>query len=202
MKLFYKAGACSLSPHIVLRETGMDFTLVKVDLAAKQTEGGSSFYDINPKGQVPALELDDGTILTEGVAIVQYLADKVADRQLLAPVGSLKRYQTLAWLNYIATELHKGFTPLFRPDTPEDYKPLARQALEEKFGYVDASLKEKTWLMGQRFTVADAYLFTVLRWALALKLDLTGLSNIEGFMKRMSERESVKAALAAEQASA
>lgn len=202
MKLFYKAGACSLSPHIVLRETGKDFTLVKVDLAAKQIEGGTSYLDINPKGQVPALELDDGTILTEGVAIVQYLADLVADRQLLAPVGSVTRYQTLAWLNYIATELHKGFTPLFRANTPEDYKPLARQTLEAKFRYVDAALKDKTWLMGQRFTVADAYLFTVLRWAQALALDLNGLANIEGFMDSMNQRESVKAALAAEQASA
>ncbi len=201
MKLFYKAGACSLSPHIVLRETGMDFSLVKVDLATKQIEDGASFLDVNPKGQVPALELDDGTILTEGVAIVQYLADSVADRQLLAPVGSVKRYQTLAWLNYIATELHKGFTPLFRPDTPEDYKPLARQALEARFRYVNESLKDQAWITGQRFTVADAYLFTVLRWAQALKLDLAGLDNIAGFMQRMNERESVKAALAAEKAS-
>ena len=126
MKLFYKPGACSFSPHIVLREAGVDFTLVKVDLMTKRLENGDDYFAINPKGQVPALQLDDGTLLTEGMAIVQYLADTVPDRQLLAPVGSITRYQTLSWLTWIATEFHKGFTPLFRPDTPEDYKPVAR----------------------------------------------------------------------------
>ncbi|MCA1920851.1 glutathione transferase GstA, partial [Buttiauxella noackiae] len=137
MKLYYKAGACSLSPHIILRETGVDFSLVKVDLAAKKTEAGDDYLEINAKGQVPALLLDDGSLLTEGVAIVQYLADKVPDRQLLAPSGSMTRYHTLEWLNYIATELHKGFSPLFNPATPEEYKTIARAALEKKFQYVN-----------------------------------------------------------------
>ena len=121
MKLFYKPGACSLASHITLRESGKDFTLDGVDLAKKRLENGDDYFAVNPKGQVPALLLDDGTLLTEGVAIMQYLADSVPDRQLLAPTGTISRYKTLEWLNYIATELHKGFTPLFRPDTPEEY---------------------------------------------------------------------------------
>lgn len=198
MKLFYKAGACSLSPHIVLRESGLDFTLVKVDLAAKTTESGDDYLAINPKGQVPALQLDDGSLLTEGVAIVQYLADKVPDRQLLAPAGSMTRYHTLEWLNYIATELHKGFSPLFRPDTPEEYKQTARGLLEKKLQYVNEELTDKQWLMGLRFSVADAYLFTVLRWGKAIKLNFDGLDNIEHYLARMQARPAVAAALAAE----
>lgn len=198
MKLYYKAGACSLSPHIILRETGVDFSLVKVDLAAKKTETGDDYLEINAKGQVPALLLDDGSLLTEGVAIVQFLADKVPDRQLLAPAGSMTRYHTLEWLNYIATELHKGFSPLFNPATPDEYKTIARAALEKKFQYVNEELNDKQWLMGLRFSVADAYLFTVLRWANAVKLNLDGLSNIDAFMERMKARPAVAAALTAE----
>lgn len=198
MKLYYKPGACSFSPHIILRETGLDFSLIKVDLATKRTEAGDDYFEVNPKGQVPALLMDDGSLLTEGVAIVQYLADKVPDRQLLAPAGSMTRYHTLEWLNYIATELHKGFSPLFNPATPDEFKTITRQALEKKFKYVNEELNDKQWLMGLRFTVADAYLFTVLRWAQALKLDLNGLSNIEAFMERMKARPAVEAAMAAE----
>ncbi|CAO96831.1 glutathione transferase GstA [Erwinia tasmaniensis] len=198
MKLFCKAGACSLSPHIVLRETGLDFTLVTVDTHTKLTEQGEDYLAINPKGQVPALQLNGGSVLTEGVAIVQYLADLKADRQLLAPTGSLARYHTLAWLNYIATELHKGFSPLFRPNTPEEYKTLQRQQLEQKFSYVDSELKGSQWLMGARFTVADAYLFTVTRWAHALKLNLGGLDALNAWFERVAARPAVVAALRAE----
>jgi len=198
MKLYYKAGACSLSPHIILRETGVDFSLVKVDLASKKTEAGDDYLEVNAKGQVPALVLDDGSLLTEGVAIVQFLADKVPDRQLLAPAGSMTRYHTLEWLNYIATELHKGFSPLFNPATPDEFRALTRKALEKKLQYVNEELNDKQWLMGLRFSVADAYLFTVLRWAYAVKLEMNGLSNIEAFMERMKARPAVEAALAAE----
>ncbi|WP_024550076.1 glutathione transferase GstA [Siccibacter turicensis] len=200
MKLFYKPGACSFSPHIVLREAGVDFTLVKVDLMTKRLENGDDYFAINPKGQVPALQLDDGTLLTEGMAIVQYLADTVPDRQLLAPVGSITRYQTLSWLTWIATEFHKGFTPLFRPDTPEDYKPVARALLEKKLAYVNESLEGKQWIVGTRFSVADAYLFTVLRWAPHVGLNLDALSNITAYMARVEARPAVAAALAAERA--
>ncbi|CAM6196197.1 glutathione transferase GstA [Citrobacter sedlakii] len=198
MKLFYKPGACSLASHITLRESGKDFTLEGVDLMKKRLENGDDFFAVNPKGQVPALLLDDGTLLTEGVAIMQYLADSVPDRQLLAPVGSISRYKTLEWLNYIATELHKGFTPLFRPDTPEEYKPAVRALLEKKLQYVDESLKEGQWICGQRFTIADAYLFTVLRWASAVKLNMASLSHIAGYMQRAAERPAIAAALKAE----
>lgn len=198
MKLFYKPGACSLASHITLRESGIDFTLDGVDLAKKRLENGDDYFAVNPKGQVPALLLDDGTLLTEGVAIMQYLADSVPDRQLLAPTGTISRYKTLEWLNYIATELHKGFTPLFRPDTPEEYKPIVRAQLEKKLRYVNDALQEDQCLCGQRFTIADAYLFTVLRWAKAVKLNMEGLSHIDVYMARVAERPCVAAALKAE----
>ena len=198
MKLFYKPGACSLASHIALRESGLDFTLQGVDVMKKRLENGDDYLLINPKGQVPALLLDDELLLTEGVAIMQYIADRVPDRQLLAPVGTVARYQTLEWLNYVATELHKGFTPLFRPDTPEDYKPTVRAQLEKKLQYIDESLQDKQWLNGHRFTIADGYLFTVLRWAYAVKLNMAGLSHIDAYMARMAERPAVAAALKAE----
>lgn len=198
MKLFYKPGACSLASHITLRESGKDFTLIGVDLMHKRMENGDDFLKVNPKGQVPALLLDDNTLLTEGVAIMQYLADSVADRQLLAPVGSINRYKTLEWLNFIATELHKGFTPLFRADTPEDYKPTVRALLDKKLAYIDESLAGAQWISGSRFTIADAYLFTVLRWAFAVKMDMAGYQNIADYMARVAARPAVAAALAAE----
>ena len=198
MKLFYKPGACSLASHITLRESGKDFTLIGVDLMHKRTENGDDFLKVNPKGQVPTLLLDDNTLLTEGVAIMQYIADSVADRQLLAPVGTINRYRTLEWLNYIATELHKGFTPLFRPDTPEDYKPTARALLDKKLAYIDESLANAQWISGSRFTIADAYLFTVLRWAFAVKLEMAGYKNIAAYMERVAARPAVAAAMTAE----
>ncbi|MBS0847467.1 glutathione transferase GstA [Citrobacter sp. JGM124] len=198
MKLYIKPGACSLSPHIILRESGLDFSTVQVDLATKRTEHNEDYLAINPKGQVPALLLDDGELLTEGAVIVQFLADKVPDRQLLAPLGSLTRYHTLEWLNYIATELHKGFSPLFKPDTPEENKTATREQLAQKFAYIDTVLEGKQWLMGQRFSVADAYLFTVARWAYALGLNIEHLPHLAAFMGRMKERPAVAAALAAE----
>ena len=156
------------------------------------------FLLLTPKGQVPALLLDDGTLLTEGVAIMQFLADSVPDRQLLAPVSTVSRYKTLEWMNYIATELHKGFTPLFRPETPEEYKPTVRAQLEKKLQYVNASLKDDQWIGGARFTIADAYLFTVLRWARAIKLNMDGLDHIASYMDRVAARPAVAAALKAE----
>ncbi len=198
MKLFYKPGACSLASHIVLRESGVDFTLEKVDLANKRLENGGDFFNVNPKGQVPAVQLDDNTLLTEGTAIMQYIADSVPDRQLLAPVGSITRYKALEWLNYVATELHKGFTPLFRPDTPEEYKPAVRAQLEKKLRFIEEALSDKQWINGLRFTIADAYLYTVLRWARAVKLTMDDLSNVNAYMDRVAARPAVIAALAAE----
>ncbi|MDF7680831.1 glutathione transferase GstA [Enterobacteriaceae bacterium ESL0689] len=198
MKLFYTPGACSLASHITLRESGLDFTLQRVDLANKCLENGSDYLQINPKGQVPALLLDDETLLTEGVAIMQYIADSVPDRQLLAPVGVMTRYHTLAWLNYIATELHKGFSPLFHPDTPAEYKALVSQQLENKLQYINAALQDKQWINGYRFTIADGYLFTILRWADAMKLIKADYHNIDRWMKQVAARPAVAAALDAE----
>lgn len=198
MKLFYKADACSLSPHIVLREAGVDFTLVKVDLHARRTEEDEDYLAINPKGQVPALLLDNGELLTEGPVIVQYIADLKPDRHLLAPTGSLTRYRTLEWLNYISSELHKSFTPLFRRDTPEASKTALKRQLVDKFTIVERALNEHSWLTGAHFSVADAYLFTVLRWAHALELDLAALAATEAWRQRVAQRPAVIAALQAE----
>lgn len=198
MKLFFKPGACSLSPHIVMLETGLDFTLVRVDTAAGITEQQEDYRRINPKGKVPALQFDDGTVLTEGVAIVQYLADLKPDRQLLAPTGTLARYQTLEWLSFISSELHKGFSPLFSDVAPDDYKAVLRQQLEEKFTWIDGELKDKQWLSGLHFSAADAYLFTVMRWAKLLKLNIASLSALEGWFQRVAARPSVIEALEAE----
>lgn len=198
MKLFYKPGACSLSPHIVLREAGLDFSIERVDLVTKKTETGADYLSITPKGQVPALVLDDGSLLTEGVAIVQYLADKVPDRHLIAPSGTLSRYHAIEWLNFIATELHKGFSPLFNPNTPDEYKTIVRERLDKQFSYVDSVLAEHDYLLGKKFSVADAYLFTVSRWANALNLQIKERSHLDQYMARVAERPAVKAALAAE----
>lgn len=198
MKLFYKPGACSLAPHIILRETGKAFTLEAVDLMTKRLGDGSDYLAINPKGQVPALQLDDGTLITEAVVIMQYLADSVPQKNLLAATGEMSRYKTLEWLNYIATELHKGFTPLFRPDTPDEYKPTVRGLLEKKLSFVNGELASREFIAGDHFTIADVYLYNVLRWARAIKLEMGSLSNIDAFMARVAARESVIATLAAE----
>ncbi|CAI1647128.1 Glutathione S-transferase GST-6.0 [Serratia quinivorans] len=198
MKLFYKAGACSLSPHIVLREAGLDFTAEKVDLALKKTESGADYLTINPKGQVPALLLDDGSLLTEGVAIVQYLADRVPDRALIPAAGTLSRYHAIEWLNYIATELHKGFSPLFNPKTPEEYKTITREKLDKQFDYLDSVLAKQHFLLGNKFSVADAYLFTILRWAIALQFDIKKRSQLSAYFDRVAARPAVDATLNAE----
>ncbi|SMB34645.1 glutathionine S-transferase [Serratia proteamaculans] len=198
MKLFYKAGACSLSPHIVLREAGLDFTAEKVDLALKKTESGADYLAINPKGQVPALLLDDGSLLTEGVAIVQYLADRVPDRGLIPTAGTLSRYHAIEWLNYIATELHKGFSPLFNPKTPEEYKTIAREKLDKQFDYLDSVLAKQHFLLGNKFSVADAYLFTILRWAIALQFDIKKRAQLSAYFDRVAARPAVDATLNAE----
>jgi glutathione S-transferase len=198
MKLFYKAGACSLSPHIVLREAGLDFTAEKVDLALKKTESGTDYLTINPKGQVPALLLDDGSLLTEGVAIVQYLADRVPDRGLIPTAGTLSRYHAIEWLNYIATELHKGFSPLFNPKTPDEYKTIAREKLDKQFDYLDSVLAKQHFLLGNKFSVADAYLFTVMRWAIALQFDIKKRSQLAAYFDRVAARPAVDATLNAE----
>ena len=198
MKLYYKAGACSLSPHIILREAGLDFSIEAVDLATKKTETGADFLLTNPKGQVPALLLDDGSLLTEGVAIVQYIADQVPDRQLMPAVGSIARYKAIGWLNFVATEMHKGFSPLFNPQSPDAYKAIAIDRLHKNFAYLDGLLATQNYLLGTRFSVADAYLFTVTNWAYALKLDMASYAHISAYQARIAARPAVEAALKAE----
>lgn len=198
MKLFYSPGACSLSPHIVLRETEQDFILEKVDLMKKETASGKDYLAINPKGQVPALLLDEGNLLTEGVAIVLYLADKKPNSNLIAPVGNLSRYQTIAWLAYITSELHKSFSPLFRQETPEEYKAILRAKLETQFKYLDQILKKDEYLQENHFTIADAYLFVILRWAFALKFDLNKYKYLSAYFNRVAQRPAVQAALTEE----
>ena len=198
MKLYYSPGACSLSPHIVLAESGLAFTLEKVNLAAKKTEHGADYWKINPKGYVPALELDNGQLLTEGPAIVQYLADLVPQRKLAPPAGTMDRYRLQEWLNFIATELHKGFSPLFNPKAPDDWKSIVRELLNKRLEIVARQLEGRSYLMGEAFTVADAYLYTVLSWAKHVKLDLSSLPMLSAYIDRVTARPAVHATLVAE----
>lgn len=198
MKLFYKAESSSLFTHIVLIESKLEFKLEKVNLRTKKTERGTDYTLINPKGMVPALELDDGYILTEGVAIAEYIADLVPHCNLIAPTGSMARYHTLEWLNYISAELHKTFTPLFRPGTPETYKELLMEYLQVKFRYINLVLSEQNYLVANRFSIADAYLFTVMRWAQSLKLDMFRYPALAAYLDNIAERPSVATALKVE----
>lgn len=198
MKLYYSPGACSLSPHIVLREAGLTFDVEKVDLKTKTTETGADFTKVNPKGQVPTLLLDNGEILTEGPAIVQYLADQKPASALAGAAGTMERYRVQEWLNFITSELHKGFSPLFRPNTPDAYKEIARANLAAKFDAVDKHLAGKTYLMGDKFTVADAYLFTVSGWGKFTGVDVSKWSNVSAYLGRVGARPNVQAALKAE----
>jgi glutathione S-transferase len=198
MKLYFSTGACSLSPRIVLGEAGIPFTAVKTDLKSKKTESGADFLGINSKGSVPALELDDGRVLTEGPAIVQYLADLKPDSGLAPRAGTIERYQLMEILNYITSEVHKGFSPLFKPDTPADVRKIAVDNLAKKFDWLSIRLSDKKFLMGETFTVADAYLFTVLRWSGLVHVDLTRWPVLTAYLTRVGERPKVKEALHAE----
>jgi glutathione S-transferase len=197
MKLFYAPGACSLSPHIVLNEAGLKFDKVKVDTKSKAMEGGD-YRSINPLGYVPALELDDGTILTEGPAIVQWIADKVPDKKLAPASGSLERTKLQSWLNFISTELHKGFSPLFNPSMPDAAKQFFRERLATRFQHLDKHLADNDYLLGKAFSVADAYLFTVSNWAAHTGVDLSGFANVLAYRKRVGARAAVQAAMQAE----
>ena len=168
MKLYYSPGACSLSPHIVSRELGIPLELKKVNNKDKTVEGGGDYWQVNPRGYVPALVLDNGETLTEGPAIVQYLADQKPEAGLAPRNGTFERYRLQEWLNFLTSEVHKQFSPLFKPNTPEDYKKIAKENLATRFDWLDKQLAGKDYLMGKQFTVADAYLFTVLRWSVPM----------------------------------
>jgi glutathione S-transferase len=200
MKLYYSPSACSLSPHIALREAGLDVELVRVDLGSHKLPDGRDFTQINPKGYVPALELDNGTVLTEGTAIVQYIADLKPESELAPKAGTFARYQLQEWLGFINSEIHKGFGPLFKPSTPEDYKTIARKNLGERLAYIAAHLAKNDFLMGSKFTVADGYLFTVLNWGPWTGVDIATWPSLVAFQQRVGGRPAVSAALAAEAA--
>jgi len=196
--LFYAPGACSLSPNIVLREAGLDFELRKVSTKTKEMEDGGDFRSINPLGYVPALKLPDGNVMTEGPAIVQYIADQVPARKLAPPNGTLERYRLQSLLNFISSEVHKSFSPLFNPNLSDDTKQFFRGRISDRFKWVDQQLQGKKFLLGEDFSVADAYLFTVSNWAKPMGISLDGLDNLLAFRKRVGERPAVQAALAAE----
>jgi glutathione S-transferase len=198
MKLYYSPGACSLSPHIVLNEAGLKHTLCKTDTREKTIEGGGDYTKINPLGYVPALELDDKTVLTEGPAIVQYIADQVPDKKLAPSQGSPQRYRLQSWLNFISTELHKNFSPLFSAEVPDGAKKFFKDRLATRFAYLDGHLAKNQYVMGNAFSVADAYAFTVLNWTQPLKIDLSPYSNIQSFQKRIGARPAVQTAMKVE----
>jgi glutathione S-transferase len=194
MKLYYTPGACSLSPHIVLIEAGVPYQLIKTDLRAKKTETGDDFFKVNPDGYVPALVTDDGTVVTEGPVIVQYIADTTG-KNMAPKAGTAERYQLQSKLNFISTELHKGFAPLFNPAMPEEGKKIIMDRLKLRVGSVDKQLAGKAYIMGDAFSLADAYLFTVLSWAPRVKLDLAEFSNVQAYMERLRARPSVQKAM-------
>jgi len=199
MKLFYTPGACSLSPHIVLREAGLSFQLEKTDIRAKKTETGADFFAVNPNGYVPALQLDDGAVLTEGPAIVQYVADKAPDKKLAPAHGTLERYRLQEMLNFISTELHKSYSPLFNPAFPDEGKKLYKERLAQRYKRVEALLSAKgPYLFGEQFTVADAYLFTVTTWARNVGVDLEPFPAVRAYQARVAQRPAVQEAMKAE----
>lgn len=202
MKLYFSPGACSLCPHIVLHEAGIDHEAVKVNLKTHQLADGSDYYDINPRGYVPLLELDSGERLTENAALVQYIADLAPGSELLPPAGTLERTRVQSWLAFIGSELHKGFSPLFNPALPEEAKPIFKKKLVERFNWVDGQLAGRSWLMGETFSVADAYLFVMTGWAERTGLDIAGLANLAAHQARMKDRPAVQAALKMEEAAA
>ena len=195
MKLYYSPGACSLSPHIALRATGLPFDLVKVDFATRKTADGGDYLAINPKGYVPALQLDDGSVLTEGPAIVQYIADRAPAAKLAPAAGTMERYRLMEWLNFLTSEIHKGFSPLFNSKLSVETKGMAREALARRFDYLGAQLRDQPYLMGDDFTVADGYLFTLLGWCRMTQVDLSKWPTLTAYVERIAGLPAVHAAM-------
>ena len=198
MKLYYSPGACSLSPHIALYEAGLPFQAVMASTKTHQLADGTDYYTINPKGYVPLLELDDGQRLSEGPAIVQYIADLAPAKGLAPAAGTMARYRLQEWLNFTTSELHKGYSVLFNPAMPEEAKAIYRERLLGRYKYVDEQLEGKSFLLGDAFSVADGYLFTVTSWAPHVGLDLTGLARLQAYIGRVAARPAVQAAMKAE----
>jgi len=200
MKLYFKPGACALASHIALQETGLPFEINKVSAAGseKKTADGRNFLMIIPKGYTPVLETQTGEVLTEGIAILQYIADRAPEKNLAPAPGSFERYRLQEWLTYVATEVHKTYSPLFSPATPEEYKKMVTESLRDKYDYLERHLSTHAYLMGSTFSVADAYLFVCTNWARMLKVDLSRYPSVLGFMERVGARPAVRAAMKAE----
>jgi glutathione S-transferase len=198
MKLYYSPGACSLSPHIALLEAGLPYDLIKVDLRAKKLENGDDYLKVNPKGQVPALALDSGELITEGPVIVQMIADQATSKNLVPAHGSSERYKLLEWLNFITAELHKNFGPMFSPVLADEAKAFFKDRVMAKFRYIDSQMAGRDYLMGSQFTVADGYLFTMLSWADRMKFDLSAMPNLTAYKARVAARPKVQEALTRE----
>ena len=198
MLLYYNKGGCSLSPHIVLHETGLPHAVMHVDLHSGRTADGTNYWAINPKRSVPALRLDDGAVLTEGAAIVQYIADRAPASGLVPKAGTMERYRVQEWLNYVGTEMHRGFTPLFSADIAPAWKAKTLAALAQKFDFLSERLAGRVYLTGDGFTVADAYLFVILRWRDYVAVDLSGWPVLTDYMERVGARPAVQAAMRVE----
>ncbi len=198
MKLYLTPGTCSLSPHIALLEAGLPFDEELVDLRTKRTKSGADFNTINPKGYVPVLQLDSGDILTEGAAIVQYVADRKPETHLAPSAGTAERYHLMEWLNFVASEIHKGFSPLFNQSMPEEGKQIARDRLFKRFDFLDGHFAGKPYLMGDTYTVADCYLYAILRWTKNVHIDLTKWATLTKYFNGIGARPAVQAALKAE----
>lgn len=198
MKLYYSPGACSMAPHIVANEAGIKLDLVKVDIPNKKTESGEDFWKINPKGYVPALQLDDGSVLTEVGVIIQYLADQKPDSGLAAKAGSMERYHQMEAVNFAATEVHKQIGAMFNPKMTAESKEIQLGVIDRRLNTLEKALEGKQYIMGDKFSIADAYLFNVINWTNPLKIDLAKWPNIKGFMARVGARPMVQATLKAE----
>jgi glutathione S-transferase len=198
MKLYYFPGACSLAPHIALRESGLSFELEQMDPKTKKTKSGADFLKINPKGYVPVLELDDGQTLTEAAVIVQYIADRKPEAKLLPPAGGLARYRAQEWLNYVATEIHKGVGALFNPKLTDAWKQVLQEGIAPKFDYLTKRLEDRSYAFGDGFSAVDGYLFTVLGWPQYVGIDLAKWPVIKAYVDKIAQRPSVQAALKAE----
>lgn len=198
MKLYYMPGACSQAPHIALRETGASFELIKVDHSSKQTDDGQDFRAINPNGYVPTLQLDDGRVLTENAAVLQYIADRAPQSRLAPANNTFEHYELLSRLNFVATEIHKGFGPLWNPDTPTEYQATTKQKLATRFDFLNDQLSRQPYLLGEQLSIADIYLFVVSGWSPHFGIDPAPWPALTAFRQRIEQRPSVQAALAAE----
>jgi len=198
MKLYYAPAACSQAPHIVAREAGLDIELANVRFPDKVTDDGEKLTDVNPKGAVPTLRLDDGEVLTENAVILQYLADRAPGSEIALPAGGIERYRLLEWLNFIATELHKGFGPLWNPATPDSFKDATREALGKKFDYLQEKIGEGPYILGERFSILDAYAFAVLNWTKIHSIDIARWPGLAAYLDRVAARPAVQETLRAE----